>query len=717
MRSLFIVLLFSPFFLYGGEGIELRPSNLGEDRVQQGTLFSDDSREMELEEVMELEESRFRSIGRERENLGFTNSVHWLRFRVKNGMEEQERFLLEAARSITNRVTLYRVKDGRVVDRMRSGDHVPFSERPYRHRKSIFPVDLEPGEEAQFYLRLDSGGEILMLPLRFWDEEAFRYEDEEERSLLSFYYGALLFVVIIFAFFYFTLRERSFLYYVLYVASFAFLQFALDGFAYRYLFPSSPWLTDRAVVSGSSITVLLVLLYARDYLGIPQKSIKLDRVFRFFILLSVLSLLASLTSGVPHIAAHPFINGLSFIGTLFVLVTIFLLKRKGYPVSFWFLLAFLSLTGGVILFLIGNIGLVPPSHLTVHGLKIGSFGEVLFLSFTMAEKYRHLQQEKEQAKQDSLERLQELNRIKDDYNRELERTVSERTEELEEERRKLTETNQEIMSSIRYAQRIQDAILPPDRAIAPLFDDHFVLFKPRDIVSGDFYWFASVRKGQGDEGETRVSREVSSEFIPDRAELAVFAAVDCTGHGVPGAFLSIHGHDLLNRTLKEPSVNSPGEALNFLDRAIKKSFEHYSGEEGIRDGMDMGICAVDKERMRLQFAGANNPCYIVRDKAVHELKGDKMAIGGGASGEKGFTDHSFQLRKGDAIYLLSDGYPDQFGGPKGKKFKYKPFKHLLTEIQEKGMKDQKKLLDDQFEEWKGANEQVDDVLVIGVRIA
>jgi serine phosphatase RsbU (regulator of sigma subunit) len=431
----------------------------------------------------------------------------------------------------------------------------------------------------------------------------------------------------------------------------------------------------------------------------------------------VLGILASLLEGSVYSYAYPFVNGLSFGGPIFILFSILFLKKKGYRISDWFLSAFVLLILGVLTFLVGNMGFVTPNFLTINGLKLGSLGEVICLSFTMVQKYRELQKEKEQERQNSLERLQELNRLKDEYNKELEETVEARTEELNAEREKLRGTNQEIMSSIRYAQRIQNAILPPDPAIRPFFEDHFVFFRPRDIVSGDIYWFASVTTtGEGESGG--VSREITRDTIPERADLTVFSVMDCTGHGVPGAFLSILGHNILNRTLKEPTVNSPGEALEFVDNAVRSTFFNaYGKEEKIEDGMDMGMCAIDHERLRLYFAGANHPCYIVRDGELHELKGDKNGIGGSERDEVGeFTTHEFTLEKGDCIYLFSDGYPDQFGGSKRKKFKYKAFKELLCEVHDLRMEEQERVLAERFDAWKGDLEQVDDVLVIGVKV-
>ncbi len=719
-RTLLILFALVPLFAQSEQGpIQLRPGVLGQDLAQRAYYFHDEKEAYSIEDLLDKEnEVRFKRIQRERENFGFTASTYWIRFRVINRMGQAHRFYVEPSRSITNEVELYRVKRGKIVDSALTGDHTPLKERPYSHRRNLFPVQLEEGEAATFYIRMESDGEALLFPFKIWDPRGFQKFERHERSLLGLFYGVLLFVVLIFTFFYFTLRERSFLYYTLYVLSFAFLQFALDGFAYRYLFPDSPYWADRSVLTTSFVTVFLVTAYARNYLRLWERARRLDLVYRIILFVGVLGFLGSLFQGPSYRFAIPFVNLLSFGGPLFILASILLLKGWGYRVSKWFLIAFLLLITGVLTFLVGNMGLVTPNLLTINGLKMGSLGEVIFLSFTMVEKYRELQKEKEQERQNSLKRLQELNQLKDEYNKELEQTVEERTRELKREQEKLAETNQEIMSSIRYAQRIQNAILPPDAAIDPFFKDHFILYRPRDYVSGDIYWFASVTTTKEGEEGSSVSREISRDLVPDRAELTVFASMDCTGHGVPGGFLSILGHDTMNRTLKEPTVNSPGEALTFIDRAVRTTFAKAEGaNEKIEDGMDMGMCAIDHERMQLQFAGANHPCYIVRQGELFELRGDKMGIGGSSQEEvKTFTDHPFQLEQGDCIYLFSDGYPDQFGGPKGKKFKYKPFKKLLCELHEKGMKEQKRALEERFDEWKGDREQVDDVLVIGVRV-
>ncbi len=262
----------------------------------------------------------------------------------------------------------------------------------------------------------------------------------------------------------------------------------------------------------------------------------------------------------------------------------------------------------------------------------------------------------------------------------------------------IEEKNKNISDSINYAQRIQQAIFPPIAKIEKSLKDYFIFFQPKDIVSGDFYWFSKVMT-------TPENNEPPQTVI-------VIAAIDCTGHGVPGALMSIIGSTILNQSVSEPKVNSPADALNYLNQQLANNLN------SIQDGMDMTLCAINQDKMELQFAGANNSIYIVRNKELIEIKPDKMAIGGDHENHhsKSFTNNIIKLQKDDNIYMFTDGYADQFGGELGKKFKYKSFQKLLLEIQDNTMDEQKHILHYHFQQWKGDLEQTDDILIIGIRI-
>jgi len=261
------------------------------------------------------------------------------------------------------------------------------------------------------------------------------------------------------------------------------------------------------------------------------------------------------------------------------------------------------------------------------------------------------------------------------------------------QRDKIAEQRREIMDSIHYAEKIQKAIMPDQSRMSEIFDDHFVFFRPLNVVSGDYYW--ATRKG---------------------SKMVVVAA-DCTGHGVPGAFMSILGITLLNEIVLKREIDTASEILDELRENIKFTLSQKGTAGEQRDGMDMALCIIDYEAMKLQYAGAYNPLYLVRNSEMIEYKPNKMPVGiFVVDNENNFTNHRISLQPGDTLYLFSDGYIDQFGGEKNTKFKSKQFKQLLLKISSLPMNRQKQLLIESHEKWKGHSEQVDDILVIGIRI-
>ncbi|MGB0882412.1 MAG: PP2C family protein-serine/threonine phosphatase, partial [Vicingaceae bacterium] len=217
----------------------------------------------------------------------------------------------------------------------------------------------------------------------------------------------------------------------------------------------------------------------------------------------------------------------------------------------------------------------------------------------------------------------------------------------------------------------------------------FILYKPKDIVAGDFYWM---------------------QVIDDHV---LYATADCTGHGVPGAMVSVVCSNSLNESIKELKTTNTGEILEMTRGLVKEHF--YTEDKNVRDGMDMTLCALNLQTKKIQFTGANNPLYIIRKNEIIEVKGDKQPVGNHIN-EQPFTTHTIQLQEDDVLYTFSDGYIDQFGGEKGKKFMKKRFKKLLLDIYLKPMQEQKSILNNTFNNWKGDGEQIDDVCVIGVKI-
>ncbi|MBK7133772.1 MAG: SpoIIE family protein phosphatase [Bacteroidales bacterium] len=274
--------------------------------------------------------------------------------------------------------------------------------------------------------------------------------------------------------------------------------------------------------------------------------------------------------------------------------------------------------------------------------------------------------------------LQKANKI-------LEQKVKERTAEIEAQK-------EEITSSIEYASRIQMAMLPEEEHFKSFFSDHFIIFKPRDIVSGDFYWIGETEKQ------------------------IFFTVADCTGHGVPGAFMSTLGISTLNEIITNNSDLQANTVLGLLREKIKTSL-HQTGKEGeAADGMDISFCIINKSKKVLQYSGAYNPLFIFQGGEFKEYKADRMPIGIYYGEKKAFTNYEINLKKGDAIYIFSDGYADQFGGPDGVKYKSANLKKLLADNYYRPMSEQKAIIEKELENWKGSADQVDDITMIGIRI-
>jgi serine phosphatase RsbU (regulator of sigma subunit) len=282
----------------------------------------------------------------------------------------------------------------------------------------------------------------------------------------------------------------------------------------------------------------------------------------------------------------------------------------------------------------------------------------------------------------------------------LERKVVERTEEVVRQKQEIEVKNKEleilykhVTDSIRYAKRIQESILPPENLIHRLLPDSFVFFKPKDIVSGDFYW------------------------VSEKDNKVLFSAIDCTGHGVPGAFMSLVGYNLLKEITDNMTHLNPAKILDALSEGVRNTLHQFDNKSSAKDGMDIAFCILDYKKMELQYSGAMNSLYLIRNRNIQEIKADKLFIGYSYSEEqKTYTNHTVKLQKGDCIYISSDGYADQFGGPNGRKYMISTFRQLLLDIHQKSLDTQRDILESKFDAWKGDLDQVDDICVMGVRV-
>ncbi len=328
---------------------------------------------------------------------------------------------------------------------------------------------------------------------------------------------------------------------------------------------------------------------------------------------------------------------------------------------------------------------------TLRNFFIAGFAIVFLLSIVIFRNYRQKNKANKLLKEQRNE-IQEINEELNSRNEEIltqRDTVVKQKEEIEIQSKELTD-------SIQYAKRIQTAILPPETYINELLHEYFIFYKPRDIVSGDFYWVKQI-----------------NQYI-------IIAAADCTGHGVPGAFMSMLGISFLNEIVQRREITQANQILNELRRQIKHSLRQRGQTEDSKDGMDIALITLDTKTNILQYSGAFNPLYLFKDKdgsvEFIEIQADRMPVGIHLGKEKSFTNQEIKLEIGDTLYIFSDGYQDQLGGPKGKKFMRKNFQNLLSDIQDKSMTDQRNILENNITSWMQDYEQIDDILVMGIRI-
>jgi serine phosphatase RsbU (regulator of sigma subunit) len=347
----------------------------------------------------------------------------------------------------------------------------------------------------------------------------------------------------------------------------------------------------------------------------------------------------------------------------------------------------------------------PPFYQTIwfYILAIALF--IAFVAVFIRVRERNLIKEKQILEQKVKERTKTIEEQKNDIEKQrdelkiMNQEILQQKEEIEAQRDEITSQrdqivsqNQDIIKSISYARRIQTAVMPSKEVTDSVLKDYFILLKPRDIVSGDFFWMS--KKGNK----------------------VIVAAADCTGHGVPGAFMSLLGITLLTEIVKNTDDVRPHILLNELRSNIKRALSQVGKEHEAKDGMDISLSVIDNDSNTLFFAGAYNPLYLIRNKELIEYKGDKMPVGVHINEKESFTLREIQIQKNDCIYMFSDGYVDQFGGDSNRKFMAKNFKELLLRITEKDMSEQKTILDDTIDQWIGPHDQLDDILVMGIRL-
>jgi serine phosphatase RsbU (regulator of sigma subunit) len=643
-------------------------------------------------------------------NLGFTSNNYWFKFIISNTKAPQNR-VLEIAYPFFNQLDVYIPNVNGKYKKSVVGDHLPFAARPYKHKNFLFDLNFESGETKVIYAYLHCNGEATSFPVKVWTKQDYLRNNYEEQLALGIYYGIILFVFFFSAFLWLIVKEGYQLYYFLYIIGVAIFQFSLDGFAFEFFWPNNIWFANHVIPLSGSFTIMALILFVVSLL---KTKIHTPIIHKILIVLLFVDVALFVLSFLPNPFYSIGLMGLNFIAVpinVLILISAIICYRMGMNTAKYFLVAFSLLILGILAALFKNFGILPRVFLTEYSIQMGSAIELIMLSLALAENVKLLKSEKEEAQNLLLEELKEKSKMQALANAALEQKVLERTAEIQLQKEVIEEKNKDITASITYALKIQEAILPREEELKASLNEYFVFYKPRDIISGDFYWFSK------------------------KDNLIFIAAADCTGHGVPGALMSMLGNSFLNEIVNESNIYNPADILDLLRLKVIKTLRQR--ETNTKDGMDIALCVINTQLREVNFAGAFNPVYIttsVNDNALKDFEvhvnefipekylkimpADRFPVGivEGQQNDK-FTNKKYHYHPGDCLYLFSDGLADQFGGAQGKKYKTKQLKDLLLKVSKLEMDYQLLSIREDFENWKGAHEQVDDILMIGIKLS
>jgi serine phosphatase RsbU (regulator of sigma subunit) len=634
----------------------------------------------------------------ENPNFGYTDSNIWLKFSVQNNdLEAIERWL-EVSYSLLDSISLYEIAENKIISEITLGDGVRFSQRPIDHPNVVYPLKLPAQSQKYYLLRVRSQG-TMAIPLRLWAIQPFFSTYGKFQIGFGIYYGIMIVMFLYNLFIFFSLKDRTYLLYVANIAVVALFQLSFNGIGFQYLWGETPFWQDLSIAIFVACMSIFSLSFSISFLSTRLYAPTLHKIILLLIAIALLELV--LTFFVPYKHSIRFITIFGFLGSFILLIAGFRTYLKGYKAARFFLLAWTIFLLGVLLTALRAFGVLPTNFVTLYSVQIGSALEVILLSLGLADRINMLRKEladkavEEERLKREHEQLQRQQVIA--QKQELERLVIERTADLAQKTQELEVQNQNITDSIQYAKRIQQAILPTVEQLTQALGDVFVYFQPRDLVSGDFYWFSQ----QGDK--------------------TFLAVADCTGHGVPGALMSMIGNTLLNQIVNEKGIYEPAKILEYLHKEVQyllKQNNQSNNALQARDGMDIALCAYNAQTHSLEFAGANRPLWFVQQGQWQEIKGDKRSIGGWQKEKyRTFTNHIINLKENKTtFYLSSDGYYDQFGGTQNRKFMRANFRNLLMELQGQDFRVQKRTLEEVMQAWKGDNPQIDDILVIGFKI-
>jgi len=639
----------------------------------------DPSHNLTLDEA--LKSDNFKATTADIPNYDVTGNAIWAKIKLTCTREAD--WYLQIKPSVLNEITIYQKRGNNAWTEQTLGNKVEPENRPIPVTHIFIKLDIHPGDTTLLLFHVHD-----YYPLQFdvsvGTIESFLGNFEDMDMYNGLCLGIMVMMLIYNLYLFFTQKQKAYLYYVIYVAcNTVFVMIFTGNFMYvpRFI---HPLIFFDPIFFAAAFGAFLIIFTLELFKGYLTKFIK--TLLYSFIVIVTINAIIGITE--YKILAFGIIRIMGLLLGVICITAGIVAHRKGSTSAKFYIAGFSAYLSGLA-FLILTGHLIPTNSFAFKALLTGSMLETILLSFAQGDKLKMFQLEKEKAQQETLYQLQMNEKLIMEQNMVLEQKVKERTTEL-------AQRNKDIMDSIHYASRIQRALLTADSYIANQLPEYFILFKPRDIVSGDFYW--------------------ANEMQVYDTPRFLMCAGDCTGHGVPGAFMSLLNISTLNEATNVKGIHSPAAILDEIREHTIKALHQEGTGSSTKDGMDCALCSFDFVNMKMEFACANNPLWMIRNNQLIEYKPDKMPVGKQNETNIPFTLQSVNLQKGDMIYMFSDGYADQFGGPRGKKFMYKQFQEVLLANVDKHANEQKDILEKTVKGWQGKLEQVDDILVVGIRV-
>lgn len=680
-------------------------------------LLEDSTGKYTMEQIILTKNDSDFIINNKTLNFGFSKSVYWLKFSVINQTPKIKNIIFSLRYPLISSIEFVGMKGSHLVKYLKTGSNYPFNSRDINNRNFLFNLELKPYEKYTYYVRITGEGTPLRLPMQISSYSSYLTQDSNDLILNGIFIGGFFFVILFNLIILFMTGDRLYIYYTIYVMLLILFLSSISGLAYQYLWPNNLWLSKHSSSLFAGLANIFLILFAKRFFNFKKFFRKLNILTRALLSIIVLIIILNLFNGKLFPVSVLLVNMISLVTIISLTgISIIGLKRKNM-MHLYFVASFIFFLIGVGIYVFNNLGYYQNNELASWWIKIGFLAEVLTLMIAVMHRYRNIEnQSNKELERQVQERTKKLTEQKEKLIEQKEEMITQRDKILNQHRQAIRQStvinrkNKEINDSIAYAKIIQSAVLSPAKSIRNILNEYFVINLPKDTLGGDFYW------------------------VYKKDDFIYVAVADCTGHGIPGAMISMLGITALNEIMTTKKNISPADILNKLSRIVTQSL-HQKGKTGeIKDGMDISICRINEANNEFCFAGANNPIYIYRDsdkeiedkdfivkyffedQTLVKLKPEKKAIGYNLNKNLIFTDKKIKLIKGDMIYAFSDGFADQFGGPKKKKFKLGPFRSLLAENAIiKDTNKQRQHLLNKLRYWKGDNEQVDDITIFGLR--